>query len=190
MRPTTNFEADLPHPRTSSARWPAPLRFDVSVVGTLQHRRYNQSMTWEHTGIILFTPVMSSFSCSTLLPAQHSTFAPYHHDPRQEKMPPAECVVCLEPKAASDFPTAPLTNTCDHVPCTCLDCVRTAITIDLSGKMWSRIACPECEELLSYEAIQLYADDGARQRYNDMSIRQALEGVEGFVWVCHYDHET
>lgn len=39
---------------------------------------------------------------------------------------------------------------------------------------------------MSHEAIQRYADDVERQKYNDRVVRQALEGVEGFIWVCHY----
>ena len=97
-----------------------------------------------------------------------------------------ECIVCLEPKAASDFPTKPLTVTCEHPPSTCLGCIRIAIAVNLDTKPLSRIACPECEEILSPEAIQRYADDVARQKYNDMVIRQALEGFEGFIWVCHH----
>ncbi|KAK4456890.1 hypothetical protein QBC42DRAFT_309774 [Cladorrhinum samala] len=93
-----------------------------------------------------------------------------------------ECIVCLEPKAASDFPTKPLTVTCEHPPSTCLGCIRIAIAVNLDTKPLSRIACPECEEILSPEAIQRYADDVARQKYNDMVIRQALEGFEGFIW--------
>lgn len=93
-----------------------------------------------------------------------------------------ECIICLDPKSISDFPTDPLTTTCDHPPRTCLDCLQQAISADL--KLSARVACPECEGIISHEAIQRYADEGARQRYDDIATRQALESVEGFIWVC------
>ncbi|KAK3352180.1 hypothetical protein B0T25DRAFT_453411 [Lasiosphaeria hispida] len=94
----------------------------------------------------------------------------------------AECIVCLETKKPSEFPSSPLTNDCEHSPAACLECVKFAISSDLKTKLWSEVACPECDSILSFEAVQQYADEATRLRHAELSVRQALQLDDEFIW--------
>jgi len=95
-----------------------------------------------------------------------------------------ECTVCFEEKDVSDFPASPLSSVCNHSPSTCRDCVKSSIRSDLdAGKSCSGLACPECEGLLSPDVVLEYADDETRERYNERSMREAMEADEDFIWV-------
>ncbi|KAK0619466.1 hypothetical protein B0T14DRAFT_430801 [Immersiella caudata] len=94
-----------------------------------------------------------------------------------------ECAVCFDTKALAAFPASTLTSTCRHSPSTCLVCIKSSIRSDLeAGKPSSRLACPECESLLSFDDVLKYADDESRGRYEELAMREALEGDEDFIW--------
>lgn len=93
-----------------------------------------------------------------------------------------ECTVCFEMKEGTAFPDAPLTGACKHRPSTCLDCIRSCIRCDLATKLWSEVACPECESWLAPDALQRYADDESWRKYNELSLRKVLEADKNFVW--------
>jgi hypothetical protein len=82
-----------------------------------------------------------------------------------ERSDEQECIVCAEVKGPDQFPNTSITTTCKHAPTTCLECVQTAIRIDLSNKLWTEINCPECGEHLEYVDIQKYADERTFSRY-------------------------
>ncbi|GAB1312319.1 hypothetical protein MFIFM68171_02529 [Madurella fahalii] len=93
-----------------------------------------------------------------------------------------ECAVCIETKERTAFPDAPLTSTCKHRPSTCLDCVRSGIRCDLDTKLRSEVACPECESWLTPDVVQRYSDSESWRKYNEFSLRKALEADKNFVW--------
>lgn len=93
-----------------------------------------------------------------------------------------QCIICTDTKPVTDFPFFTITSNCTHTPTTCLECVAASIRSDLNSRLWSEIRCPECREPLQYDDVQRYADPETRERYQTLSFRSALSGVDNFVW--------
>jgi hypothetical protein len=94
-----------------------------------------------------------------------------------------ECVVCTESKATAAFPGAPLTDRCNHVPRTCLECVSGSIRTHIEPGLSTDVPCPECTGIMSSVDIQRYADPKTRQRYDEMCLYRLIQEDEDFIWV-------
>ncbi|KFY84070.1 hypothetical protein V500_09649 [Pseudogymnoascus sp. VKM F-4518 (FW-2643)] len=53
---------------------------------------------------------------------------------------------------------------------------------DLESKIWNQIMCPKCRTLLIYKDIKRLADLETFARYEVMTLRRAIGGVNNFVW--------
>ena len=93
-----------------------------------------------------------------------------------------ECIVCAEPKDTTEFRWN-LTPHCFHVPETCAACVCESIRRDVVAKPWREVACPDCDNLLSYETLMEYVTPEIGPRYDEISLFCALRDDESFVWV-------
>jgi hypothetical protein len=71
-----------------------------------------------------------------------------------------ECVICVEDKPYHQFPHFWITEACNHLPGTCLKCLKTHIKTEMSSKLWNSkvIKCPECAASLGYAEVEAYAD--------------------------------
>ncbi|KAK0634381.1 hypothetical protein B0T17DRAFT_481281 [Bombardia bombarda] len=93
-----------------------------------------------------------------------------------------ECIICADSKDVGMFPGAAVTNTCDHPPSTCLDCIAISIKSDIESKLWNEIKCPECGTYLQYDDVQRFANSETKERYQNLSFRYAMSEAENFVW--------
>ncbi|KAK4130247.1 hypothetical protein BT67DRAFT_391613 [Trichocladium antarcticum] len=93
-----------------------------------------------------------------------------------------ECVVCTEMREPPRFPQTPLTSHCEHAPRTCLDCVSKTLRAQINAVPTVEPSCPECIGVLSYEAVQNYADRETRQRHDELCVHRVLQLDEDFVW--------
>ncbi|KAI0487193.1 hypothetical protein F4859DRAFT_468448 [Xylaria cf. heliscus] len=85
-----------------------------------------------------------------------------------------DCISCLEPKPRTDFPQAPLTPNCMHPTTTCLACVASFLESQSKNGLISRLSCPQCSELLTYDSIQDFATADTFERYNTYSINELI----------------
>lgn len=76
-----------------------------------------------------------------------------------------DCAICAESKWAVDFPTAHISENCNHELGACLECIRHSIKADFGTKQWTEIGCPECAAHLDFNAIAKYADAETFARY-------------------------
>ncbi|KFH40215.1 E3 ubiquitin-protein ligase parkin-like protein [Hapsidospora chrysogenum ATCC 11550] len=92
------------------------------------------------------------------------------------------CVVCTEEKDPREFPLTSLTRSCGHGPWTCSMCISTSIRTQLDAKRWDHIGCPECHAPLDYTTVKKYADEQTFLRYDNFSLRAALDKIDDFFW--------
>ncbi|KAI1121717.1 hypothetical protein F5Y10DRAFT_271792 [Nemania abortiva] len=77
----------------------------------------------------------------------------------------ADCPSCFETKPLSDFPRTRLTRNCEHTATSCLVCVAAYLESRSLNGLIDRLSCPECTELLTFEAIQEVAKPETFERY-------------------------
>ncbi|KAG8757037.1 hypothetical protein FRC14_002425 [Serendipita sp. 396] len=121
-------------------------------------------------------------------PPVASTSAP-REPVRERTLPPCraaypgeECMVCADEPLL--FPLKSPTLTCTHEARICLPCLQSHIASELTGKGAIRkIICPapDCPQVLEYNEIQYWAEDGTFKRYDRMLARAALGGEENFI---------
>ncbi|KAI0533999.1 hypothetical protein GGR58DRAFT_516494 [Xylaria digitata] len=94
----------------------------------------------------------------------------------------AECTSCFEVKPSQDFPRTTLTPRCQHTATLCLACVALFLESQSRNGLMDQLSCPECPELLAYDAIEDYATAELFERYKTYSIDRLVSGVSGHAW--------
>ncbi|KAI9767590.1 MAG: Myosin type-2 heavy chain 1 [Geoglossum simile] len=99
----------------------------------------------------------------------------------QDIMRTRNCVVCTEAIPTPELPT--LTN-CKHKPQVCADCYKNWIASELDNTSRKEIRCPEsgCGELLNHAEVRQYASPGIYAKFDDFSVRDALNNDPNFRW--------
>ena len=71
-----------------------------------------------------------------------------------------ECVICYSQIDLDKPIMRQPTSSCRHEVNVCKECLSASISSQLDTKLWTRIGCPasDCEELLEYQDIQVFAD--------------------------------
>jgi hypothetical protein len=84
-----------------------------------------------------------------------------------------DCVVCDDSIAIGDLPS--LTD-CEHRPETCAGCYADWITTQLQGSTWREAKCPgsDCNVVLSYHDIRLYASSETFEKYDTFKARALI----------------
>lgn len=100
----------------------------------------------------------------------------------RSKDSPSRCTICFDDFSATVRPPAWISLACQHEPSACSDCVAKSIRSDLETRMWNDIRCPECKEKLIHDDIQRLADRETFDRYDQISLRKAVEEDKNFVW--------
>ncbi|KAK5994382.1 E3 ubiquitin-protein ligase RNF19A-like protein [Cladobotryum mycophilum] len=93
-----------------------------------------------------------------------------------------ECVICTETKEDVHFPSSFITLKCEHLPNTCLPCIRASIKSELQNKIWKEIGCPECAAVLEYDDVQRLSDDETKEKYEELMLRFAIQQDSDFIW--------
>ncbi|TGJ83113.1 hypothetical protein E0Z10_g5646 [Xylaria hypoxylon] len=93
-----------------------------------------------------------------------------------------ECSSCLEVKKSLDFPQVTLTPRCGHAATVCFVCVESFLDSQSLNGLMDRLSCPECSELLTYDAIQDFATPEVFERYQKYSVDQLIARVINFTW--------
>ena len=85
-----------------------------------------------------------------------------------------DCVVCDSSIAIGDLPS--LTD-CEHRPETCAGCYSDWITTQLQGSTWREAKCPgsDCNVVLSYHDIRLYASSETFEKYDTFKARALID---------------
>lgn len=77
-----------------------------------------------------------------------------------------DCTVCLESLLKNEFPKHKITTRCEAS--TCSSCLTEAVESQISQKPWNQIECPECPELVPFEAVKEIVSEEAFERYANM----------------------
>ncbi|KAH6718593.1 hypothetical protein BKA61DRAFT_260653 [Leptodontidium sp. MPI-SDFR-AT-0119] len=95
-----------------------------------------------------------------------------------------ECQVCLEEKTSTDFPSRTPTSECEHEVATCCNsCLVQTIVSAFEGNIWDDIRCPTCNIQLQHNDVAEFAPPEIFEKYDNLSIRRALENdVPNFRW--------
>lgn len=94
--------------------------------------------------------------------------------------PDVECVVCLESKPSTDFPSK-ITDTCAHTTVkTCAGCVEQLLSNAVDGAEWIDPECPECKETLSPPDVQRLGTRAQAECYNERLMKRALQDLVEF----------
>ncbi|KAH9214827.1 hypothetical protein DL95DRAFT_502494 [Leptodontidium sp. 2 PMI_412] len=95
-----------------------------------------------------------------------------------------ECQVCLEEKTSTDFPSRTPTSECEHEVATCCNsCLVQTIVSAFEGNIWDDIRCPTCNLQLQHNDVAEFAPPEIFEKYDNLSIRRALENdVPNFRW--------
>ena len=87
------------------------------------------------------------------------------------------CSVCLEDVARS---RAVLLASCAHV--FCKSCIAAMCDVQISDGAVQFVRCPDCGENLLPSDIEPLVDAAAFARYEDFTLKRALEGMEDLAW--------
>lgn len=93
-----------------------------------------------------------------------------------------ECIICAETLRVSQFPEARVTDKCSHEPNTCLECISHHIQSQLESRRWDQLSCPECPALLRYADVQRYAARKTFQKYDFLTMKNAVSSDPNFRW--------
>ncbi|KAH7058886.1 hypothetical protein B0J12DRAFT_594604 [Macrophomina phaseolina] len=94
-----------------------------------------------------------------------------------------DCVVCGESKPYTEFPDSTVLQ-CQHQWTICKDCVRHWVAVELDGKGWDYIKCPEfgCTTSLNHSDMSRLADSATFERYDALAFRAYLSKDSNFRW--------
>ncbi|KAH3940503.1 hypothetical protein HBH64_056400 [Parastagonospora nodorum] len=104
-------------------------------------------------------------SPTTLAPPPHTpTHAPTSPRPtsRRGATPSLEraCIICKTSQDLSAFINHQISGNCWHEPATCIQCLKSHIERCVTAQGWDHCNCPECGELISYDDMAAFAEDG------------------------------
>lgn len=93
-----------------------------------------------------------------------------------------ECAACTENKHQTDFPIECPTVRCEHLPNTCLECMKTWMRNELDAKGCDGLKCPECPQTLDYHEVKAMASKETFEAYDRLAMRKALGELDEFAW--------
>ncbi|KAF9884693.1 hypothetical protein FE257_001322 [Aspergillus nanangensis] len=129
---------------------------------------------------------LPAISAAYQVPNDESIAMPQHtSDPSPD---PKSCILCVEDFSTTVRAPGWITLACQHEPLVCEECVAKSIKNDLENRLWNDIRCPECPQTLGYEDIQRLADQETFARYDQISLRKAMEKDANFVWCLNCDN--
>lgn len=98
------------------------------------------------------------------------------------------CTICLDSLPLHDFPTLPITSTClhefhraDDESFICKSCVNGSIDAQLSTSKPDEIKCPSCNQQMSHQDIQKWAEPEIFEKYDHMITLQAIQQDGSFI---------
>ncbi|KAI0148573.1 hypothetical protein GGR57DRAFT_235154 [Xylariaceae sp. FL1272] len=100
-------------------------------------------------------------------------------DSEEERL---ECVVCAEDKPRRDYPTSPISPTCDHELQCCRACISTHLTSRLDSGGLQSLSCPQCQAVLPYTSVKEYASPNTFTQYDRLLMRGGLSTEPNFCW--------
>ncbi|OAL07467.1 hypothetical protein IQ06DRAFT_207729 [Phaeosphaeriaceae sp. SRC1lsM3a] len=77
------------------------------------------------------------------------------------------CIMCKTSKEPSVFVDRRITSNCWHEPATCFPCLQSHVETCVISKGWEHCSCPECGEIMTYDDIGSFADDGKLVKWQD-----------------------
>ena len=82
------------------------------------------------------------------------------------RAPVMECPVCTEKRTLYKFPYRSITTACAHAPNICLECISAFVKAQMEMRMWDKLSCPLCPELLMYADLKTWATKEDFERYD------------------------
>jgi hypothetical protein len=64
-----------------------------------------------------------------------------------------------------DFPQQEITASCSHEVAVCNNCLTRSVDSQIPEAEWDHIVCPQCDGILSYEAVKEWASLEAFERW-------------------------
>lgn len=100
----------------------------------------------------------------------------------QSKARDKDCAVCGDQLPPLDFPAKQPTDSCMHQVQTCSDCLQRWVSVQLDQNGWDGITCPdlECGSKLGYWDVRKAATEDVSLKYETLTVRAAVAGLEGF----------
>ncbi|KAK4174227.1 putative E3 ubiquitin-protein ligase RNF14 [Triangularia setosa] len=98
--------------------------------------------------------------------------------------PTESCDICVEEKGVTEFPVRIASGGCKgHKPPLCKDCLGRWLVESMEAGKWRRLKCPdtECAAVLQHHDVKRYAEKEMFERYDRWLLRDALEGMKGYV---------
>ncbi|KAI1260304.1 hypothetical protein F5Y18DRAFT_259881 [Xylariaceae sp. FL1019] len=123
--------------------------------------------------------ILSEHDMERLLPADVYQRYRLRLDSEEERV---ECVVCAEDKPRRDYPTSPISPTCDHETQCCRACIATHLTSRLDSGGLQSLSCPQCQAVLSYTSVREYASPDTFTQYDRLLMRDGLSAEPNFCW--------
>ncbi|PSN63182.1 hypothetical protein BS50DRAFT_501331 [Corynespora cassiicola Philippines] len=96
--------------------------------------------------------------------------------------PTQECLICVESRPVSRFPSRPPTLQCSHPPQVCRPCLRKWIRSEFKSRVWDQLNCPECSSKMQHDDVKEFASSEVFRKYDALSTKVALEAIPGFRW--------
>lgn len=96
--------------------------------------------------------------------------------------PTQECLICVESRPVSRFPSRPPTLQCSHPPHVCRPCLRKWIHSEFKSRVWDQLNCPECSSKMQHDDVKEFAPFEVFRKYDALSTKVALEAIPGFRW--------
>jgi len=135
----------------------------------VQELAHDQNLTTHHRRLILsgqMPRIEKSHSASSIASdtiqepeAEGATELPMPYVKPQPSILPLflTCSVCLEEYYYRKFSRRRITADCSHEPTICLECLQQAIDSQIRNKAWDKLACPLCNEKLTFETVKKYS---------------------------------
>lgn len=89
---------------------------------------------------------------------------------------------CTNNRLLSRFPAHLPTARCAHDADVCRRCLRTWISTKFATKIWVNSSCPACSGCLNYEEVHESAPPEVSPKYDEFSVKAALETIPDFHW--------
>lgn len=92
-----------------------------------------------------------------------TTHAPTSSQPTSRRGTPSlerSCILCKTTQEPSAFISHRISGNCWHEPASCYNCLKSHIERCVTAQGWDHCSCPECGELISYDDMAAFAEDG------------------------------
>jgi hypothetical protein len=96
-------------------------------------------------------------------PVQQITHAPTSSRPTSRYGTPSlerSCILCKTTQEPTAFINHRISGNCWHEPASCYNCLKSHIERCVKAQGWDHCSCPECGELISYDDMAAFAEDG------------------------------